>query len=165
MRGRPLFLLFFLLVPVFTVAENSSSLYRKGARYALQGDFENAETAFKESIRLSRWSCLPHYGLGKLYLTRKETVKKALPLLRRAVTLDRNHAPSHFYLGMALMFNDKPAEAVKSFKRAYEIDPSMVAALYNMAVLFEKMGRDHQALVHYREYYRRKDDSGDNFPF
>lgn len=150
-------LLLFILIPVLVIfpleaRENSSLLYKKGARLAKAGKINESIKVFKRVVALSPWFCLGHYGLGKAYLHRRGHNKEAIKHLKKATELDRTHAPSYFYLGFAYFLGNKKIHAITSFQRAYDMDESMVEALYNIASLYDMMGNTLKAHLYFRQY-------------
>jgi tetratricopeptide (TPR) repeat protein len=54
----------------------------------------------------------------------------------------------------ALRFGGRPEAAVPHYERAIALDPSFSDAHYNLAGLFESLGRARDAIRHYREVKR-----------
>jgi tetratricopeptide (TPR) repeat protein len=146
-----------LLCPAALLSrENSSELYRKGARLAASGKLDLAIPVFKRVIELSPYYCMGHYGLGKAYLYRKGMLDEAITQLRASVRLDRKFAKGYFYLGMACLFSNKYVPATAAFNKAYRYDPSYVEALYNLGVIYDITGRRYESQVYFTRYFDEK---------
>ncbi len=143
--------------------ENSSELYKQGAQLALKGQLDDAIVVFKKVINLSPYYCLGHYGLGKAYMYKEGMMKEAILHLKLSVTYDRKYAKGYFYLGLAYFLSQKYTHALHSFKEAYTRDETMLEALLNIAIVYDQMENDYQALKYYNRYYyektREEDDS------
>jgi len=145
---------FVLLMTSFSIdaAENSTELYERGASLAKKGNMNEAVRIFKEVIRISPSYSLGHYGLGKSYLFFDDRQADAVRHLKICVTLDRSLAKGYFYLGMAYYFSDDYVRSIHSLKTAYTKDQSLVAALYNLSIMYDIINRKYQSLVYYRKY-------------
>jgi tetratricopeptide (TPR) repeat protein len=132
--------------------ENSTGLYEQGANLALQGKIDDAIVSFKRSLDLNPYYAKAHYGLGKAYLTIDGKLADAIRHLQRSIELDARIASAHFYLGLAYMFERKYEKATHSFQRAYDYDPGMVEALYNMASINDYLGLEYKVKIFYAKY-------------
>ena len=145
--------------------ENSTALYKEGSALAMKGDIDGAIEIFKRAVEASPYYCLAHYGLGKAYLYKKGRTDDAVRHLRRSVELDKRLARGHFYLGMAYLLKRKYIAALHAFKRAYDADSDYTEALYNMAVIYDQLDMNYEAVYYYRRYYdlQRKEESDSFF--
>ncbi len=68
-----------------------------------------------------------------------------------------NPADSRILLNMAIAFTktQQPDEAIRHYKRALELDPSLVGAHYGVAFLLLKRGDAQQAADHLRAFLAR----------
>lgn len=137
--------------------ENSTELYRQGAAAFQEGDIERSEELFRRVISISPWYCLGYYGLGRVFLQKTETVEQAQVMLRKAVDLDRKFARGYYYLGMAYMLDGKYMPALHAFKKAYDLDDTMVESLYNMSAIYDTIRDSHKAKIYYRRYLRARE--------
>jgi tetratricopeptide (TPR) repeat protein len=132
--------------------ENSTELYRKGARLAVRGEIDEAIGVFKKVVEMSPNYCLGHYGLGKAYLYKYGMLEDAIKHLSISVSLDKKYSKGHFYLGMGYLLSRNYRQAVRSYKNAYAIDDTLTVALYNIAVCYETIGSHHEATIYYAMY-------------
>jgi len=93
-----------------------------GLVYAAMDNFQEARTAYEESIRLRKDFYLPFQNLGKLYLNRGDFVS-AKNLLQQAVQLCAECSESRFHLGSLFLKENKALEARKLFKQGAALDP------------------------------------------
>ena len=137
-------------------AENSSSLYKKGAALALAGKYEESSLVFKQVIDMSPHYCLGHYGLGKVYLYKYGMLDQAAIHLSKAVELDRRFSKGYFYLGLAYMLSHKYTAALHAFDLCFRYDQTYMEALFNMSIIYDIMGNDYKAAIYYKRYSKLK---------
>lgn len=136
--------------------ENSSELYRKGARLAIDGQLDKAILVFNRVIEISPYYCMGHYGLGKAYLHKYGMMDNAIRHLRTAVRLDRKFVKAYFYLGIAYFMAKKYPQAARAFKSAYEYDDTYIEALYNLGVVYDIMDKRHKSTVYFSKFLGEK---------
>lgn len=73
-------------------------------------------------------------------------LSKALEAQRRLVTEKPQDAAVHNDLGSLLLLADRPDEAEAAYRRAIELDPDKVSALFNLAQLQQQRGERREAL-------------------
>jgi len=153
---KVLFLLIFVLQSFSLLygnpAAQSAIFYNEGVEFFKNRDFNSAEKKFLESLKLSPSYTLAYYGLGRVYLAMEGNNDEAITCLRKSVELDAGLAKGFFYLGLAEMIGGKYVEALHSFKSAYDLDRGFVQSLYNIAVIYEHLGKSYNAFVYYRRY-------------
>ena len=68
-----------------------------------------------------------------------------------------NPSDSRILMNMAIAFTktNQPDEAIRHYKRALEVDPSLAGAHYGVAFLLLKKGDVHQAAEHLRAFLAR----------
>ncbi len=138
-------------------SENSTQLYHRAAKLAIDGNIDESISIFKRVIAVNPYYALGHYGIGKAYLYKEGKLADAIVHLRRAVELDRKLSKGHFYLGIALMFNKRYVYALHSFHRAYRYDKSGIEALYNIAVIYDIMNSSQKAQRFFEQYFYLKE--------
>jgi tetratricopeptide (TPR) repeat protein len=124
--------------------------------FELQHDsVEEAERAYLQAIRLRPSFVEAHINLGLLYhevgnLTRAEHC------YRQALRYRPELALAHFNLGVILEDQHDDAGAVAAYKQALAQDPRFKEAHCNLAELYEKLGKQRDALRHYAAAKRLK---------
>jgi tetratricopeptide (TPR) repeat protein len=136
--------------------ENSTELYRKGAKLAINGELDKAIPVFKKVVEISPYYCLGHYGLGKAYLYKPGMIDDAIRHLKTAVELDRKFVKGYFYLGIAYLMAKKYPLAGRAFKQAYSYDDTYIEALYNMGVVYETMDRSYHSMFYFNKYLEER---------
>jgi tetratricopeptide (TPR) repeat protein len=163
-RNQPQGLLLIVYAVVFCLiadrlgsVENSTQLYHKAAKLAIDGNIDESILIFKKVIEINPYYSLGHYGLGKAYLYKEGRIDDAIVHLRRAIALDQRLSRGHFYLGIALMLNKRYVHALHSFNRAYRYDNSIVEALYNIAVIYDIMNAPYKSQKFFEKYIYQRD--------
>jgi tetratricopeptide (TPR) repeat protein len=124
-------------------------LFNLGTLLAQQGENDAAqETLAKAVTQHDGWAEL-HYNLG-IVLLRQERYKEALDAFERAAALREDDAEAHFSCGnVHAMKGLEPNGsldyyeidcAIHAYKRAIQHRPGYTAALYNLGMLYGRMG-------------------------
>lgn len=102
----------------------------KGDRYLKTGEYSQAETTFKETVRKNPDDYVSQYYLGRFLLAQGKDAE-ALPHFKKAVALDSGNADYQFWLGVTYgKLGDVNAERVQ-YERTLKIDGNyMLANLY-----------------------------------
>ncbi|MEX2493564.1 MAG: tetratricopeptide repeat protein [Nitrospirales bacterium] len=124
-----------------------------GGLLFMQGDLEEAIREFREAIRQSPDSPVPHNNLAMaLYL--QDHVSEAKAELLIAITLNPSYAMAWSHLGFVLFDHGDPAAAVERWKVGVQLDPSMPSAWGGLAIGLLAMGYVDQAAHSYRQTLR-----------
>jgi len=138
------------------IAENARANYLIG-RGLLAGDQVESALPFLEkavqqdptSAEFSHWQGVAYWALGKTELERQSYV--------RTVRSNPDHLPTHLYLGHNYLENGRYREALASYQRVLDRDPSAPEALYNKALVYHRLNdhpQERQAFRQYLETYR-----------
>ena len=100
---------------------------------------------------------LHHYGNSDSSVV-KEKRKFYLELCKKKVE-EKKDASSYFELGVLYKENSDFDNAVKSFKKAIELNPKHSMALYELGVIYEKEKNYDEAIKFYTESLRKKENS------
>lgn len=76
--------------------------------------------------------------------------EEALEKYREASEMNADKAVPHYKMGVAYYFLKDYKKAVESYKKAINIDPKMVKALNNLALIYDKQGEDAEAVIMYK---------------
>jgi tetratricopeptide (TPR) repeat protein len=154
--GAALVLLAALTAAPAEARENSTDLYRTGARLAMEGQLDKSIIVFKRVVEISPYYCMGHYGLGKAYLHKYGMLDEAIRHLHTAVTLDRKLVKGYFYLGMAYFMARNYVHAAMAFKAAYKYDDTFIEALYNLGVVYEIIEKEYNSNLYYSRFLDEK---------
>lgn len=130
MMYRKLMMLLFLATIVSGCGFSDIRNTTKGDRYLKSGEYNEAETTYKENVRKNPDDYVSRYYLGRFLLAQgKES--EALPHFKKAVVLDPKNPDYQFWLGVTYgKLGDVSAERVQ-YERTLKIDSNyLLANLY-----------------------------------
>ncbi len=114
-------------------------------------DAEGAVAAYRRSLELEPAAPDVWLNLGRLLHERGE-VAEAERCYREAVALQPGEPVALFDLGVALQDQARPEEAAAAYERVLALDGSFADAHYNLAAVYETLGRREAAFRHLRSY-------------
>jgi tetratricopeptide (TPR) repeat protein len=155
-RAAALAILAALAAAPASARENSTDLYRTGARLAMDGQLDKSIIVFKRVVEISPYYCMGHYGLGKAYLHKYGMLDDAIRHLETAVRLDHKLVRGYFYLGLAYFMARKYVPAATAFKAAYRYDDTCIEALYNLGVVYEIIEKEYDSGLYYGRFIGEK---------
>ncbi|HDM43064.1 MAG TPA: tetratricopeptide repeat protein [Firmicutes bacterium] len=138
--------------------EKIEELLEKGNRYLDEGEVDRAYATFKDILEIDPDNALAHNNLGlvykekKLYFTAKEEFEKALELLP-------NYYKALNNLGSILYLQGKYEKAIEKFEKALRSKPNFSEAHWNIALCYEQLDDDINALKHWRQFIASAKDS------
>ncbi len=116
-----------------------------------QKRYKKANIRFKKAVNLEPrnaefhfWLGVSHGGLKKLQLEMKN--------YKRTIELKSRHFQAHTYLGHNLFRSKKYVSALKSYNRALSIKSDNPAALYNSALILNRIKRKPEAKSAFKQY-------------
>ena len=108
--------------------------------YNLRGDHRAAVETLHMALRLEPDSAEAHYNLGVAY-QRQGLLDQAIAEYRRAIELKYDVPLSYYFnLGMTLMSNGEPREALPVLQVCYRLNPRHSGVLYNLALAYLELG-------------------------
>ncbi len=134
------------------------ALYQQGRKAQLEGDYKDAETAFRKVLRLEPQNAKAHGQLGMaLYHLGKE--KDAEKEYRAELAMNREDYNTWYNLGeLQLSYASREmlpsviqglrTEAMESFLKALELNPDLAQAHYRVGVLLNGNGQYKEAIRH-----------------
>ena len=119
---------------------------------AMLGQFKEARASFERSIELMPTHAQSWLGLGRLYLTSVDDLKKAEECLHRAQELAPNNEEIHQALGTAARFGGRFAEAHERFHHAQRLKMTSAEAHFVDCQLYLQEGNFERGwdLYHWR---------------
>lgn len=133
-----------------------------GLAYGRAGRYRDAIAVFQEILTLDATSGLAHQNIATMLLEeagrpggdRTAKLREAEQFARRAVDLDSSLAKGFTTLGVILAQTNRKPDAINSWKRAVQLDPSEFDALYNLIVVLADAGRIGEARTYGEQYVR-----------
>ena len=115
-----------------------NSLFSKAIRKHLAGDFDSAETIYREIILADASDPHAKHYLGFL-LQQTDRLHEAFDQLTAAIALDNSHAEWHFNLGIVLKKQELLNAAIDAFSKAVTLDPNKYFYWTNLGAAFEQL--------------------------
>lgn len=107
------------------------------------------DTAVREAIELPPRQKNPHLDSALKAYARKALVE-AVSELQAAIQLDPECQLAYYYLGLVYGRNNKPYEAAKILERALALRPNHFDCLKSLAIVYQRIGYNHQAFETWR---------------
>ena len=123
---------------------------------ALEDDDPRAAVeAYQQAIEADPSRVDARINLGRL-LHESRRFAKAEQVYRAALEECGGDPLLLFNLGVLLDDLNRRTAAIEAYSAALRLDPSMADAHYNIALLYQKVGKGQEAIRHLAEYKRRK---------
>src|SRR5207249_2288684 len=126
-----------------------------------KGDSQGAEATLSKGIkRLPQDASLyAAYGSMLLWLAGGNDAaaeSRAVPLLRKAIELDRRLAEPHYQLGKWALRGGRIQEASEELQAAVKLEPNSSKNRYALAQVYRKLGRSDDAARELQAYQKLK---------
>ena len=125
-----------------------------GNFYVRRGLTSDAETEYKAALRLSQEYAPAAINLADLY-RRLGRDREGEHLLRTAIASSHQDAGLHHALGLTLIRERRPADALDELRRATELEPDRSRYAYVYAVALQSSGRVDEAMKLLKENLTR----------
>jgi tetratricopeptide (TPR) repeat protein len=130
---------------------SAEAWFYQGLDLEEEGDTDGALEAYRRALELEPDLPEIHLNLGRL-LHEKGELAAAESHYRQAVELDPDEPVSVFDLGVALQDQERFDEAAAVYEQALALDDSFADAHYNLATVYEALGRRQEAFRHLKRY-------------
>jgi Tfp pilus assembly protein PilF len=99
------------------------------------------------------------HQMGRFYLVQKD-FDHAIPYLERAAAEAGDTAAVHNDLGVAYFESGSADErAEREFRRALDLDPAFAAAVFNLALFYERTNAVERGIAEWKRYLELDSDS------
>lgn len=126
------------MIPVSEALETAIRLQRAG-------DLQRAEAIYRSILALQPDHSDALHLLGAVLLLRSNHAT-AVDLINQAIARRPGIAMYHFNLGKAYRAMNRFEDALAQFRRAFELDPDMLDALYNCGETVRWLGKEDEAI-------------------
>ncbi len=134
-----------------TPQQSAQEYFQLGNSYVKQGQFTEAETAYKQAIALEPENPDYHANLGVTYYS-MQRLDDAVASYRTALRFAPQDAQINYLLGAALLQLDRLGEAEEAFRRANQADPNLGEAYFGLGVLYRLQGRRAEAISAFEKF-------------
>ncbi|MBU4536814.1 tetratricopeptide repeat protein [Patescibacteria group bacterium] len=125
-----------------------------GAMYYLEGDFENAEREFKESLRINPNEEMAHNNLGLVYFQQNKLIE-AEKEYQKEIKINPFYDNVHYNLGLLYLKEGKINEAEIYFKKALGINPNKLDVVYSLFNLYYEKKDYENASIYANELHKK----------
>ena len=126
-----------------------------GSAYANTHRYAEALDAYKVAVALDANDEMIHHQIGNVYSKRGAHAAATRHQLR-AIAIAPQFAAAHYQLGLLYTHEKRWTDAISAYRTAYQNDPALVEALYNLAQAYLRAGdaaaaREQMALFQERK--------------
>jgi tetratricopeptide (TPR) repeat protein len=122
-----------------------------GEAKAAKGDTDGAIAAYQKALTFNPINARVYISLGKIYYEEKSLYFEAVNSYKRAIDLDPTSIEARMGLGEIDEDKGLYKEAIEEYRRVIAIDDKHTKALYNLAVVYEKVD-PREAIAHWERY-------------
>ena len=126
-----------------------------GSAYANTHRYTEALDAYKIAVALDANDKMIHHQLGNVYSKRGEHAA-AIRHQLQAIALEPKFGAAHYQLGLLYAHEKRWDDAINAYHTAYQHDPTLVEALYNLAQAYRRIGDTTAAREQMRRFQERK---------
>ncbi len=131
------------------ILDTVNQLIADGTLAEQLGDFNKAESLYREVLQLSPRHIKALCGLG-IVARKTHRSELAIRCFRRAIAVVELVPEVHLHLADALLDAGRVDEAVSSYQRALDLNPSHAGAQLQIGRVLRQNGRHHEAAEHLR---------------
>ena len=126
-----------------------------GSAYASTHRYAEALDAYKAAVALDSDDEMIHHQIGNVYSKRGDHAA-ATQHQRRAIAIAPQFGAAHYQLGLLYAHEKRWTDAIGAYRTAYQNDPALIEALYNLAQAYLRAGdavaaREQMALFQERK--------------
>ncbi len=140
--------------------KTNKDVYLFAARtHEAKGEFKQAIDHYLKALEMDPTNYVVMNNISGVYI-RLKLFNEALSYAGKALGVKTNYAPSLINAGIVHVLQGNFAEGEGFLAKAVTLDPSNRAALFNLAVLFEKQGSYDRAFENYYKLSQMRDVDG-----
>lgn len=146
MSIRFLYILFLCCVAGQISAQEAEDFIRKGNESYKAGDYKNAEVEYKRAESNKELDYITSFNQGDaLYkMERYEEAQTAFEKAIKSTGDKKEQANAHYNLGNTYLSQQKPSEAVNSYKETLKLNPKDAQARYNLSLAKQMLQQQQQ---------------------
>ena len=137
-----------------------------GNLYAKKGKLQQAIACYRKAITLNRKYPKAHLSLGRIMLKmgqQQEFIKE----MQLALTLqpELGTAMDRFYLGNALVDQNRPLQAIDFYYQAIVLNPNFLPSYHRLSDILEKQGKHQEAIEFLEQGIEHNPQSAESYYF
>ena len=126
-----------------------------GSAYANTHRYTEALDAYKVAVALDPRDKMIHHQIGNVYSKRGEHAAAVRHQLQ-AIAIAPKFAAAHYQLGLLYAHEKRWDDAINAYRTAYQNDPALIEALYNLAQAYRRTGDTAAAREQMELFQERK---------
>ncbi|BAY34860.1 tetratricopeptide TPR_4 [Nostoc carneum NIES-2107] len=128
----------------------AASFFQQGVMRYHRQDWQGAEYAFREALRLDSKIGMARNYLGTIFL-QQNRLDVAVQEFAEAIKINPNSSQAYYNLGLALQRQGQREAAITAYRQSLLIDPTIAAAEYNLGVVLYEQGQIPEAIAAYQQ--------------
>jgi len=137
-----------LMVALDALLESPQVYERRGIESLNRGDWDEAESLFREGLELDPTNAALRHRLGTALFMRGDE-RGALALFEAVVRVSPEYPPNQLSLGVVYQNTGRHEEAIQRFETALEYRPTYTEARLMLATSLRRTGSADEALIHF----------------
>ena len=105
---------------------------------------------FQKLIKENEDPHIPHYNLGKIYMSRGNH-KKAIEHFRQTIRINKKYSLAHYNLGLSLYYLKNYSKAEKALRKAVHLEHDNPDFISSRGVVFLAMNNPKRAVISIRQ--------------
>lgn len=129
-----------------------------GVAYQKLGNFNMAQRAYKQALRIDPRYPIANYYLGLMFksiaLKNKDAnaLKECLENFKKAIEIDPNYADAYVGLGNTYLQTNNLEEGIYCLEKSIEIRPPQAPVIYNLGMAYFNKGNKEKALAYFTRF-------------
>jgi tetratricopeptide (TPR) repeat protein len=136
-----------------TPTRSAADWYGLAVKQESERYFTEAESSYRKALELGGPDAKTCFGLANT-LVAQGRLESAIERFRQAVEIDPQFSDAWNNLGSALAEHNQLPDACAAFRQALALDPDDSRASYNLADTLDDMGKNAEAVPHWRAFLR-----------
>ncbi|NEO57573.1 MAG: DUF563 domain-containing protein [Okeania sp. SIO3B5] len=141
-------------IAIFMKPDYINAYFRLGIVFESQRNYQAAVDVYRKIIRLKPNSVEAYNNLGGVLADFNRT-EEAIEVYQQGLGLKPNSADLYNNIGHALS-RENPAQAIAAYRRAIELNPTVIKAHYNLGKVLQVIGEHEWAVKCFEEVIRLK---------
>jgi arylsulfatase A-like enzyme/Flp pilus assembly protein TadD len=129
-----------------------------GVAYQNTGDFDMAQRAYEQALRIDQRYPIAYHNLGLMYLSLalrnkdSRALQECLESFKKAIEIDPDYADAYVGLGNAYFQTNNLEGGIYCLEKALEIQPDKGPVIYNLGMAYFNKGDKEKALAYFTRF-------------
>jgi arylsulfatase A-like enzyme/Flp pilus assembly protein TadD len=129
-----------------------------GAAYQNTGDFDMAQRAYEQALRIDQRYPIAYNNLGLMYLSLAlrhkdaRSLQECLENFKKAIAIDPSYADAYAGLGNAYLQTNNLEGGIYCLEKSLDIQPDQGPVIYNLGMAYLNKGDKEKALAYFTRF-------------